>query len=45
MQGPRMALFEGTGPAIGNAVFAAVGAGLRHPPMRHADVPAALKSA
>jgi isoquinoline 1-oxidoreductase beta subunit len=32
------------GPAIGNAIFAAVGARLRHLPMRPADVLAALKS-
>ncbi len=32
------------GPAIGNAVFAAVGARLRHLPMRPADVLAALKA-
>ena len=33
------------GPAIGNAIFAAVGARLRHLPMRPADVLAALKKA
>lgn len=32
------------GPAIGNAIFAAVGARLRHLPMRPADVLAALKA-
>jgi CO/xanthine dehydrogenase Mo-binding subunit len=32
------------GPAIGNAIFAAVGARLRHIPIRPADVLAALKS-
>jgi len=32
------------GPAIGNAIFAAVGARLRHLPMRPADILAALKS-
>ena len=32
------------GPAIGNAIFAAVGARLRHLPMRPADVLAALKT-
>ncbi|MEO7935729.1 MAG: molybdopterin cofactor-binding domain-containing protein [Dokdonella sp.] len=33
------------GPAIGNAIFAAVGARLRHIPIRPADVLAALKQA
>jgi isoquinoline 1-oxidoreductase beta subunit len=33
------------GPAIGNAIFAAVGVRLRHLPMRPADVLAALKTA
>ena len=32
------------GPAIGNAIFAAVGARLRHLPMRPADVLSALKA-